>query len=401
MRKLTVVLIILVFLAGCASNGLAEPDNPSDSPDDPNTASAPDITGAPSAGDDGTIPFEEIESPLFTLSSLDFLDENNGWIIQNNTILLKTTDGGEHWSEVGGADNRRLDKVRFVSPEEGWAISGKSESTDTQYSRYARYFILHTTDGGASWAVQWQSGEQLSATKLDIWFQDSDSGAIQIGSELCLTRDGGEKWQFVSFGTDDFMLLNMCFTDAETGWAVGIGPGETVVSVLHTADGGENWERQYSTHEMTTDAILSIGITFLNDRTGWFTALDTNKNVGELYRTDDGGVSWELNNDSIGSVRPYPREIDFISNQEGWIPVDCGAGPLDGGLGYTCDGGKSFTYTEASDIDIDGAQKVLGFTEIDFITEQTGWAVARNMGSIGNSLLKTADGGDTWKQVWP
>jgi len=354
----------------------------------------------PEVEDDGAAAVEDNYS---TLCSLQFLDEDTGWIIHNYAKLLTTGDGGAHWTEVGTAD-RELDLVRFISAEEGWAISGTQSETgsDTDtYSGLVRYSILHTTDGGADWTVQYQAEEQAATTKLDLLFLNDAEGFAQIGSLLFATHNGGEEWLPVSFGTEGFTLLNMCFIDPETGWAVGTGPADCVASVLHTVDGGLSWELQFSTHEMATDVILSIGIGFFDDQAGWFTVIDTNKRIGELYRTEDGGLSWALINDSIGSIRPYPREIDFITDQVGWIPVDCGAGPIDGGLSSTGDGGKSFTYTEASDIRIDGAENILGFTEIDFITEQVGWAVVQVPGGSLNSLVKTEDGGDTWTQVYP
>jgi photosystem II stability/assembly factor-like uncharacterized protein len=400
MKKPHIVLFILFFLTGVALTGRAKQNDLSDHPD------GADLNGTPGTADGSAL---SGESSYFVLQSLCFIDENNGWVIrstrdgpeiQNTAQLLRTSDGGAHWEEVGPGD-MVLKRVRFAGREEGWAITETCSGTGACFSRYARYSILHTTNGGKRWTIQWQGDEQAETTKLDLWFRDGTDGFVQIGGALYATRDGGKTWLPVSFGTDDFTLLHICFTDAETGWAAGTGPEDFVISVLHTADGGESWQRQFSTHEMTTDAILSTGIEFLNDRTGWFTALDPDKRVGELYRTDDGGLNWALINDGIGSVRPYPREIDFISDQVGWIPVDCGAGPVDGGLEYTCDGGKSFVYTEASDIDPMGARQILGVAEVNFISEQTGWAIARDAGGSVNSLLKTKDGGRTWRQVYP
>jgi photosystem II stability/assembly factor-like uncharacterized protein len=72
--------------------------------------------------------------------------------------LLVTNDGGAHWSSVG-TDSETLDRIKFVSLLEGWAISetGSAAGSDSDTAdKKVLYSVLHTTDAGADWSVQWE-----------------------------------------------------------------------------------------------------------------------------------------------------------------------------------------------------------------------------------------------------
>ncbi|HWT77171.1 MAG TPA: hypothetical protein VN258_20915, partial [Mobilitalea sp.] len=110
---------------------------------------------------------------------------------------------------------------------------------------------------------------------------------------------------------------------------------------------------------------------------------------GELYNTRNGGSDWEKVCD-IGGCRPYAQELEAVTPEILWIPKHSGAGPIEGGLSYTVDGGKSFNFIgeESGFVNSNG---------VEFVTPSLGWAIMN--GFQDKYLMKTVDGGKTWDKV--
>ena len=87
----------------------------------------------------------------------------------------------------------------------------------------------------------------------------------------------------------DARLNDLCFVDAEHGWAV----GDRGV-IWHTDDGGRHWQQQTS----GVDCNLQ-GVCFLNAQLGWavggFTHPYTHTSNGVVLATADGGQTWKHN----------------------------------------------------------------------------------------------------------
>ena len=80
------------------------------------------------------------------LYSVDFVDQNIGWVASLDTIF-KTTDGGFNWvtssNQIGG---RSID---FIDQNNGWIVGRRRGAPENGY-------ISNTTDGGANWLWQYQ-----------------------------------------------------------------------------------------------------------------------------------------------------------------------------------------------------------------------------------------------------
>ncbi|MDQ7095718.1 YCF48-related protein [Desulfosporosinus sp. PR] len=403
MKKLAIVLLIIFLLSGCSpanrsKQGLSWGGS---------VAETPTVSLSPQTLKPGDAISVSGENNCFSLRSLDFLDENNGWVIRERTDsrnlerksqLLQTRDGGMHWAEIG-SDGNTLDEVKFVDSHEGWAISqaGQVETNPGP----VQYSVMQTMDGGATWNVQWQ-GQQTSASGLGLWFQDAAHGFALVADTLLATQNGGREWTKVSFGAGDFIPQSMSFTDAQTGGVAGVNGQQNVLTVLHTSDGGKSWQRQFQKSNSGSGIMGIIGLDFVDARTGWFLTSDLDTRNGDLYHTDDGGSNWKKIN-QIKCVRPTPTSLHFISPKVGWIPLDVGAEPIDGGLTYTRDGGKSFQVVGRSGAgDPDGTQKITSARDVDFISGEQGWAIGLSISmSNGDYLIRTKDGGNTWDQVYP
>lgn len=409
------ILVLSVFLFGCSANDDGKtktgeethqqtvlPPNPSDSNAGAKTAS-PDqlvLTEGDPVGVSG-------ENACFSLRSVDFIDENTGWVVrdeynsnQQGSQILRTQDGGAHWEKTK-LNNVAVERLIFVNKTTGWAI-GQAERETTSGDQPCAMKILHTQDGGKSWDVQWEDQVDLPSG-YDLWFQDTTRGYALISGTMFSTGDGGKQWSPVLFGVDDFTPQHMSFVNADTGWVIGrielknrteSSPGqnpEIKLVVLQTIDAGKHWRQQFE-RNYSAGPVGSIDIDFVNATTGWFLTSDVATMTGDLYYTSDGGREWKKIN-KVKSARPTPGEIDFVTREIGWIPLDVGAGPISGGLMLTRDGGKNFDLVESRG-------ETSSAREVDFISEQQGWAVG-NTPNQGDYLIRTTDGGQTWTQVYP
>jgi photosystem II stability/assembly factor-like uncharacterized protein len=102
--------------------------------------------------------------------------------------IVYSTDG-KTWTQANVPSQGLLTTVYFVDDREGWAAGH-----DT--------LILHTTDGGENWTIQYEDpipGGDLPKPILDIYFADKLHGwAIGAFALMLVTEDGGAHWRTVS-----------------------------------------------------------------------------------------------------------------------------------------------------------------------------------------------------------
>ena len=112
---------------------------------------------------------------------IQFTDLNNGWIVGELSKILKTTNGGVDWTRVTntGIDPASRSKcVYFLNGNTGWI--GTNDGPDTNSNQ----IILHTTNGGASWAKQYPPNYGI----FSIFFWDENNGWFTgeyCGQEIC------------------------------------------------------------------------------------------------------------------------------------------------------------------------------------------------------------------------
>lgn len=145
------------------------------------------------------------------------------------------------------------------------------------------------------------------------------------------------------------------FVSPQVGWAGGNGV------ILATADGGRNWQQQY------TGPVAVSALEFVDARHGWAVAEDA------LLHTADGGQTW-----APVSVPAQPlHAVDLVTPTLGWAV----AGER---LYQTADAGRTWAPAPAP----------APVESICFAGGTTGWAAGKN------TVLRTADGGRTWRTAF-
>lgn len=138
--------------------------------------------------------------------------------------------------------------------------------------------ILRTVDGGITWELEnWAPEEE--APLFDVWFSDADNGfAIGAYGTFLVTSDGGVSWDYEPIGEDDWHLNQIrVSTDGRLFIAAEAG------MVYRSDDGGSTWEELPSPYEgsffgvlpLEGDTVLLFGLR------------------GHLFRSEDAGETWQ------------------------------------------------------------------------------------------------------------
>ncbi len=131
-----------------------------------------------------------------------------GWIEtpgqRAHTLILKTTDGGRSWRQIGPRIQASgLEAIEFIGDETGWAAGEKILDNPGEP------FVLRTEDGGENWAqVALPSPTTSLGTIRTMTFTDSKHGTVvvdrrvgirikgkELDAEVFLTEDGGLTWK--------------------------------------------------------------------------------------------------------------------------------------------------------------------------------------------------------------
>lgn len=182
--------------------------------------------------------------------------------------MYRTADGGLTVNAVSEAEGMNVYAIEFPSPRQGYALGFTAAERAPA--------VLRTDDGGRSWRrlESLPSRGMIAAAAFDA----PAHGLVALGRDLLLTRDNGANWLVVAtqFGT---------------------------VRALHRAPGGRWWAAghdgllrsspdaiTWSAHPHPPQRLRDV--LFIDRSNGWL-AGDAAPGVAPLWRTRDGGRSWQ------------------------------------------------------------------------------------------------------------
>ena len=205
------------------------------------------------------------------LQSISFADANNGWIVGESGLIYKTTDGGTTWNTQNSGTGNRLIRVKFLNSQTGWACGWGGT-------------ILYTANGGTTWTVQ-TSGvtfDILSISIIDaknVWMSSvppakADKSPLFDNGKIIHTSDAGTTWTVQYTSTE--VLNGVSFVSLTEGWCFG-----STGTIMHTTDGGATWLPQVS--GVTEQFVVGQ---FTDAMHGW--AAGEN---GVIVATDNGGLT--------------------------------------------------------------------------------------------------------------
>ncbi len=348
-----------------------------------------------------------------TITDIHMIDATTGWAIGSLGIIvgnhvLYTTDGGSTWKDVTPPETEAEGDAKaaaafFQDAKTAWVTYGINGGTPVP----TQPVVWHTSDGGATW----QASQPLDVTGLaeiyvpsNLQLVDGKDGwlLVHVGVGMMhdyvaiyRTNDSGTTWTRIIDSDNDGGIQSctknfMLFTDANHGWLTGdCGGVKAGVLLFNTTDAGSSWQA------ITLPAPASIpGLYEVESSVacGSYDPFFFSNDLGHLgvrcidytvtpntysyfiYTTQDGGSTWSSNT--------YPGvTLYFFSADTGWA--------LAMKIEQTVDGG--ITWKPISD--------VTWTAQMDFISEQIGWAVARSGSAM--ALVKTDNGGARWTEIIP
>lgn len=189
-------------------------------------------------------------------------------------------------------------------------------------------------------------------------------------------------------------IVSIHMLDEAHGWAL------TEEKVIRTSDGGVTWQ------DVTPANLVGAGYfvfaDFFDVDHAWLQSPDMNQypNGGSLYRTSNGGASWE----SIAT--PFSGgSLHFTDQQNGWMLADLGvgAGSMAVSVFRTHDGGSSWERVYTNDPNLEGAGETLPLGGIkNFILpldDGIAWVGGVIYAPGTTYLFRTDDGGRTWFNI--
>jgi photosystem II stability/assembly factor-like uncharacterized protein len=243
------------------------------------------------------------------ISSLFFTDRNHGWASSLNyqtppygTLLLRTDNAGADWISVPyPEEDVFITCILFRDSLNGWMGARPNA-------------ILKTTDGGAHWTHSKIDTSVLAFFPvLDIKFYNEKygyacGGLHDIAGVIWRTSNGGDNWDAISPSdapADEvqalhlFDSLNVIGAGGDPDFGFGAG-------MIRTSDGGINWN--YVPIDMQG---VAYDIGFRNTSEVW---CPMGSNGTMIYSNDQGNTWKEIENpDSAATFR-----ITFPDSLHGW-----------------------------------------------------------------------------------
>jgi photosystem II stability/assembly factor-like uncharacterized protein len=187
-------------------------------------------------------------------------------------VVLLSDDHGKTFRQARTVPvSSTLTSVSFADAKNGWAVGHWG-------------VILHTADGGETWAVQRSDMNEDRPLFGVHFFDDKDGVAVGLWSLVLATHDGGAHWEPVTLpappggGRADRNLLAV-FADAHGTLFVAAERG----MVLRSRDRGRTWDYLDTGYKGSfwTGTALRDGTLLVGGLRG------------SMYRSVDGGAHWQ------------------------------------------------------------------------------------------------------------
>lgn len=232
--------------------------------------------------------------------------------MQQTGGVFKSIDGGETWTDVtpkiisgNSVIRMQMFGCHFSDENNGIAVGGGCG--EPQY-------FLRTTNGGANWTLFMT---QLPMSGVSHAVMGSSNGECFASSSGFIWRsgDGGATWNLFSqtgeqFWQEGFSRMGNSFLVATSGTNCN-GGNEQRGDVRFSSDMGKSWRTAVATAQM-------FGSFLVNEHEGW--AVGSN---AALFHTNDAGVTWTAHTDGIApnanldAVWFTPVGRGFVAGQGG------------------------------------------------------------------------------------
>lgn len=246
---------------------------------------------------DKGISFEQLrvninnEYPRSAIRSFEFIDKDIIYVLTENNVIYKSTDGGQQW----------IQKYCINSPiyYEYEMVFSDSDHGYVFYSSDDGYHILRTTNEGENWSDCW-SNSTYTFYKMQV----NGPSIYLVGQHystaiLFYSHDYGNSWNSKNLPIGPQSAYYFVSEDLGFAWS-------DYGFLYRTQDGGDNW----TVNSSLPTTIRSMY--FKNQSPGFFVGFDG------LYQSVDSGLSWQLTFPYLNNTIYQPK-ILFANESDGYV----------------------------------------------------------------------------------
>lgn len=225
------------------------------------------------------------------LNSVHFINKDVGYIVGNDSVMLKTLNSGKTWGRqpvnIAFTGTRDLIDVFFEDEMKGYLLVGPYGG------------LYKTKDGGLNWELDSAINNTNMCFKRSMEFTDFDSG--YLGGSMCFQGESVAKlangtWStpnvIGSWNADD-QITNFDFLDNQKGYA-----SSSSNYIFKTVDGGTTWDSVAS----SIDTLGTSDVVYINDTLAF--ATHSNTGLDGILKSIDGGNTWSRDLDAATFYYP-------------------------------------------------------------------------------------------------
>ncbi|WP_037288523.1 VPS10 domain-containing protein [Saccharibacillus sacchari] len=424
-KVLLPLLAMLIVLAGCTSDSSTE-DAASEPIVQTNTADddgGQEITLVEPEEGGSANQYEEYVVQT-RLTEMHLFDGKTGmaWGLTRSALRMYLTENnGKNWTPLSPSEQVTFSNVPeygkeifFTDTKHGWIVRSAGIAEET--------LVLRTSDGGENWALATLG--RTDELPVALSFSDNDRGWLlttktssTAGREdktLYRTLDGGESWNTVMRTASDFQPSGSGNPLPDIGYVSGIhfesnGSGYATMlelgrpALYRTKDAGRNWFKSSSFFAGeenpigSCDAYVSGKPQAYETSAGSWVAVGCKQRDNVQYHgyfTQNNGVAWT----HVAFKLPVQESLNlqiapvFTDRLKGWIPI--------GSQFYrTTDGGQNWKALPKNDKLVENMEKYPEIFQVQFVDDQVGWLLIGKTELRRSLLLQTLDGGVTWHVI--
>jgi uncharacterized repeat protein (TIGR01451 family) len=355
--------------------------------------------------------------------------------------ILKSTDGGIHWSHVSGDYFQGVSTSRLVvdptNPNHVYAaiLRGRGGARRTSPAQHSRFGIWESTDGGVTWNLDKQAKDEANgATDIEMDpLNPSTLYASFWGDAIYKSTDAGKHWAPIMNG----FPAGADYADAQTRFSIAIShPSASAAAVLYagfdyfdstgkrqpaalwkSTDAGAHWTKlptgtapdsisdycAISGDQCFYDNVVETdptnpNIVFVGGSFGY----NLNPQSGGIYRSTDGGQTWA----NLGwDLHPDFHALAFDPSNTNHVLIG-----NDGGVWFSPDlGGRTnpdlTTHSDLNKVDwqdLNGrGLRIAQFSSIATVPQVPAGSNSERFwgGTQDNGTLRKSTASQTWSDV--
>lgn len=289
--------------------------------------------------------------------------------------VYRTTDGGLNWEHI------------FSKKGLAYSLGIDPDSPNVVYAGFVvdtaeDYALYRSIDGGETWPDSSFQGNPV----LEIRFDPDSLNTLYAGTSYGVHRstDAGESWIFCGPPTPSATIYSLVVIDSNTYYAGTYADDRDSGTVYKTTNGGVSWDTVYKLG--TTVWSLAVDPDIANII---YLAAGSNMFGSEgVFKTTDGGDNWFPVNDGLTDRMVRIIKIDPVSPNTLYVTTD--------GLGgvYKSTDGAATWSQKTSGMRYTLVQAMC-FDASHTLYAAVGWGTYRDIPSI----FRSPDGGTSWESL--